>query len=111
MTGLAKIRDLAFGAFGIAIGYAGNIGVPQLNLQVLGVGLLVCALAYFVAARSGDKNYDACIQTLFLSVGAIAIGTSKFLSAVFTMLFIMLGAFLIVAVSILDLKRKIQAGR
>lgn len=103
---MAKVRDLALGAFGIAIGYAGNIGVPQSNLQALGVGLFVCALAYFVTARFGDKNYDAGIQTLFLAVGTIAIGTSKFLSAMFTMVFLILGAFLIVAVFILALTGK-----
>ena len=100
---------MAFAPLGFAIGYAGNIGVPQQNLEALGVGLFVCALAYFVLAYFGTKNYDASLQTLFLSIGAITIVTSRFLSALFTIVFIVIGFFLIVAVFILDLRGKHQA--
>ena len=93
---------MAFGPLGLAIGYAGNIGVPQQNLLALSVGLLFFALVYFVLARFGDRNYDAGIQTLLLSVGAIAIGTSKLLSALFVIVFLVLGFVMIVAAGVLD---------
>lgn len=94
-----KIRDLAFGAFGVAIGYAGNLGVPQQNLVVLAFGLLGCAIIYFCI-----KDSDSGLQTLLLSVGAIAILTSKFLSAVFTLVFLIMGILLMAAMFVLGVK-------
>jgi hypothetical protein len=111
MADLVKIRDLAFGAFGLALGYAGKLGVPQQNLLVLALGLLGCAVAYFCIGKK-----DPGFQALILSVGAIAILTSKLFSAVFTLVFLFIGFLLMVATLVVDLRefrsrRKLLSGQ
>lgn len=92
----------AFMAFGIAIGYASNF-VPEQNLWLLTVGLSACAVVYFaIAWYRHQLNRDYGLQILLLVIAAIAPLTSRFLSAIWVVVFVALGCI----GTILNLKAK-----
>lgn len=91
-------------AFGIAIGYASSF-VPEQYLLVLAVGLTAFTIAYLVIAhRSHDNNTwrDYGLQTLILAVAAISVSTPRLLSALWAIVFVVLGC----VGMVLDIKRK-----
>ena len=81
----------AFTAFGIAIGYASSL-LPEQNLWVLTIGLTACTVAYFVMAYWRDQSaWDYGWQTLILALAAIAPLTPRVFSAIWAVLFVILG--------------------
>ncbi len=79
-------------AFGIAIGYASGI-LPEQNLWALTIGLSGCAVAYFVFAyrQKLAASWNSALQTLALVLAALAPLTPKSLSAVWVIVFIVIG--------------------
>lgn len=89
----SRYANGSFIAFAIAIGYASNF-LPEQNLLLLSIGLTVFATAYLVLAfrsRSSAIWWDYGLQTLLLALAAITVSTPKSLSALWVIVFVILG--------------------
>lgn len=89
-----RYANVAFTAFGIAIGYATGFA-PELNMWALAIGLTACAIAYLVITlHSHNQNlwWDYGVPTLILVIAAITPLTLKILGAVWFLVFISIGS-------------------
>lgn len=83
---MSAASTAAFTSFGIAIGYGSNLGIPDRNLWILSVGLALCAIAFAIL-----KNWNDSLQTLLLVTAVATLLTPRLLSAIWTIVFLLMG--------------------
>jgi hypothetical protein len=84
---------------GIALGYAGNLAIPQQSVLIMIVGITTALILLAVLALLHKDHWDNVLDMLALDVGVAAFITPKTLSALWVIIFLSLA----VIFSIVDL--------
>jgi len=79
---------------GIALGYAGNLAIPQQSVLVLIAGITLALAALVVLAVRHKDGWDHVLDMLVLDVGVMAFITPKTLSALWVIVFLCLAVIL-----------------
>ena len=90
---------------GIALGYAGNLTIPQQSAIFLIVGITSVLGLVVVLARHGKYEWDDVLEVFALDLGVAAFITSRTLSAVWVIVFLCL-ATLFAFLSVFPQKRE-----
>lgn len=89
------IRSLGYTSLGLAIGYAGNlVGVNWLVLLTgIGVCLAVLVLKNLIEfLRKRNPSWEDAFNVLILLIGVLPMVTDRMLSAIWVLVFVLLGA-------------------
>lgn len=82
---------------GIALGYAGNLVIPQQSVLILIAGITLAVAALVVLAIRHKDGWDHVLDMLVLDVGVTAFITPKTLSAPWVIVFLCLAVILSIA--------------
>jgi hypothetical protein len=82
--------SLVMVCLGIAVGYAGNLAIPQQAVFLLIAGITLALVAFVVLAIRDKDGWDSVLDTLVLDVGAMTFITPKTLSAFWVIVFLCL---------------------
>jgi hypothetical protein len=82
---------------GIALGYAGNLPIPEQSVLLMVAGITLALAALVVLAILHKDSWDHVLEVLALDVGVTAFITSKTLSAFWVLVFLSLAVILSIA--------------